>query len=58
MLDMVVLSPMFGSSTTHIPSGHTCCSLRTVGVYLCSVEYGGAKTNICTGTMHIVSGHT
>ena len=45
VLDMVVLRPIFGTSTTHISSGHTRSS-EVLWAYLCSVKYGGSKTNI------------
>ena len=34
MLDKLVLIPIFGTSTTHIPSGHTVSFLTTVGVFV------------------------
>ena len=43
LLDMVVLRPIFGTSTTHIPTHEVSEMLRA---YLCSVKYAGVKTNI------------
>ena len=43
VLDMLVLIPIFGTSTTRIPSYEFSEVLRA---YLCSFKYGGVKTNI------------
>ena len=43
LLDMVVLRPIFGTSTTHIPTHEVSEMLRA---YLCSVKYAVVKTNI------------
>ena len=45
MLDMVVLMPIFGTSTTHIPVDIHKVS-EELWAYLCSAGYGGSKTNI------------
>ena len=42
LLDMVVLRPIFGTSTTHIPTHEVSEVSRA---YLCSVKYDGSKTN-------------
>ena len=34
VFDMVVLRPIFGTSTTHIPSGHALCYSSAVGVFV------------------------
>ena len=46
VLDVVALKPIFGTSTTYIPSGHTSSFSEELWAYLCSVGYGGSKTNI------------
>ena len=47
VLNMVVLKPIFGNSTTHIPSTHVGHEVSEVlWAFLCSVEYGGSKTKI------------
>ena len=43
VLDMLVLIPIFGTSTTHI---HTHEVSEVLWAYLCSVGYAGANTNI------------
>ena len=43
VLNMLVLIQIFGTSTTHIPTHEVSEVLRA---YLCSVGYGGSKTNI------------
>ena len=43
LLDMVVLRPIFGTSTTHIPTHEVSEVFRA---YLCSVKYAGVKMNI------------
>ena len=45
-LDMLVLLPIFGTSTMYIPSGHTNEVFELLWAYLCGVGYGGSKTNI------------
>ena len=45
VLDMLVLIPIFGTSTTHIPTGHNEVS-EVLWAYLCSVGYAGANTYI------------
>ena len=56
MLDMVVLRPIFGTSTTHIPSGHMtflkCCGRICVVLdMLVLISISG------TTTTYISSGH-
>ena len=43
LVNMLVLIQIFGTSTTHIPTHEVSEVLRA---YLCSVGYGGYKTNI------------
>ena len=43
VLDMVIIRPIFGTSTTHIPTHDVSEVLRA---YLCSVKYAGVQTNI------------
>ena len=45
VLDMLVLIPIFGTSTTHIPVDTHEVS-EVLWAYLCSVGYAGANTNI------------
>ena len=45
VLDMLVLIPIFGTSTTHIPSKKNEVS-EVLWAYLCNVGYAGANTNI------------
>ena len=45
VLDMLVLIPIFGTSTTHIPRDTHDLS-EVLRAYLCSVGYAGANTNI------------
>ena len=57
VLDMLVLIPIFGNSTAHIPSGHTkfvnyCGSICVVLDMLVLIPIFG------TSTTHIPSGHT
>ena len=46
VLDMLVLIPIFGTSTTYIFSVDTHEVSEVLWVYLCSVAYAGANTNI------------
>ena len=57
LLDMLVIIPIFGISTTHIPSGHTkflnCCGRTCVALdMLVLIQIFG------TNTTHIPIGHT
>ena len=45
VLDMLVLIPIFDTSTTHIPIDTHEVS-EVLWVYLCRVGYAGANTNI------------
>ena len=47
VLDMLVLIPIFGTRTTHIPSLDTHEVDEVLWAYLCIVGIGGANTTIC-----------